>query len=135
MLVIKTISLVLFLSFSSGVYAQPIISISAYGGYSMPLSDMSGDYPDSLGQLSRDVVDTYLLSGGFNAGICGKYVIDSAGTSRLTAALIYSLFSNSKTYKTSAGRTTEIDNKMSIYTLSAGFEYSFIPSSKINPFI
>ncbi|MGH2575935.1 MAG: outer membrane beta-barrel protein, partial [Ignavibacteria bacterium] len=104
-------------------------------GYSLPLADLKGDYPDSLGLITRDVRNTYLMKSGFSFGVSGKYAIDSTRKSRVTAGLNYNRFSQTKDYELSGGRTRTVENRMSITAASLGLEYSFRPAERINPFI
>lgn len=113
--------------------SQKKFTVNVYGGYTMPLSDMKGTFPDTLGfDIRRS--KTLLTSFGINAGVQGKYVVDSLGNARVTGALNYNTFSGSQDYKVASGIMT-YKNRVNIITLSAGMEYVINPLKKYVPFI
>lgn len=121
--------------FAVSLNSQTKYSINIIGGYSLPLADLKGDFPDTLGttMLNFNKSSTLLTKSGFNMGAIGKYCVDSLGNAKVTAGLIYNSFSGSKDYqRTSATLTYE--NKVNIFTISAGAEYNFFPKKKFNPF-
>ena len=120
------------------IYSQPKFIVNLYGGYTLPVSDLSGDFPDTLGSsgaLDMKKSSTLLTSSGFNIGAVGKYAVDTSGKARLTVSLNNNSLSGSKDYSTPTGRIINYKNKVNIFTISAGVEYSFNPAKKINPFL
>ena len=78
------------------------------GGYSLPLADLKGDFPDTLGTslLDFNKSSTLLTKSGFNIGVIGKYCVDTLGKAKITAGLNYNSFFGSKDYtRTSATLT------------------------------
>ena len=122
--------------FAISLNSQTKYNITVTGGYSLPLADLKGDFPDTLGTslLDFNKSSTLLTKSGFNIGVIGKYCVDTLGKAKITAGLNYNSFSGSKDYpRTSA--TLTYQNKVNIFTISAGAEYGFFPKKKFNPFI
>jgi len=121
----------LALLFISGLsFSQKKITLSFYGGYTLPVADLKGDFPDTDSNgINFSKQKTLLTSNGFNGGIQGKYVVDSSGSARVTAGLNYNSFSGSADYG-----SISYKNKVSIFTISAGIEYAMNPKNKIVPF-
>ncbi|MCC7158944.1 MAG: hypothetical protein IT281_05350, partial [Ignavibacteria bacterium] len=65
--------------------SQTKFSLNVYGGYTIPVADMQGDFPDTsnTGLLNFSKSNTLLTKSGFNIGASGKYVIDTLGKARL----------------------------------------------------
>jgi opacity protein-like surface antigen len=126
----------LFLIFTVYINSQTKFNLTVYGGYSMPVADLKGNFPDTLGTtlLNFDKSSTLLTKSGFNIGAIGKYCIDTLGKARLTAGFNYNSFSGSKDYPRT-GATLTYKNKVNIFTISVGAEYGFFPKKKVNPFI
>lgn len=125
----------LFVILTVSDYAQTKMNLTVYGGYTLPAADLMGDFPDTLGTelLNFDKSSTLLTKSGFNIGAIGKYAVDTLGKARVTAGFNYNSFSGSKDYPRS-GATLTYKNKVNIFTISLGAEYSFFPKKKINPF-
>lgn len=120
---------------SSALYSQTKFVVNFHGGYSMPLSQLTGDFPDTLnssGRLDFTKASTLLAKNGFNFGADIKYAVDTSGSSRVTGGINYNSFSGSKDYKNGARTYT---SKTNVLTVSLGAEYSFSPAKKINPFV
>jgi outer membrane protein W len=120
---------------SASQYSQTKFNLNVYGGYSIPLSQLSGDFPDTLnstGRLDFTRASTLLAKSGFNFGAVIKYAVDTTGNARLTGGLNYNSFTGSKDYK--SGARTYI-SKTNIISISVGAEYSFSPNKKVNPFL
>lgn len=116
--------------------SQTKFNVNIYGGYSLPVGELKGDFPDSLnssGSLDFTKSRTLLTKTGFNFGATGKYVADTTGHARLTAGFNYSSFKGSKDYSRTAG-ITSFKNSVGIFTISVGAEYSLSPKDKVNPF-
>ena len=126
----------LFLIFSAVLQAQTKFNLNVYGGYSLPVADIKGDFPDTLGNslLDFDKSSTLLTGSGFNFGATGKYAVDTLGKARITGGFNYNSFSGSKDYPRS-GATLTYKNKVNIFTISLGAEYGFFPKKKFNPFV
>ncbi len=125
----------LFILVSTGSNSQTKFNLNIHAGYSMPLSQLSGDFPDTLnssGRLDFTKASSLLTKGGFNAGATLKYAVDTSGNARLTGGLNFSSFSGSQDYKNGL-RTYK--SKVNIITFSLGGEYSFSPEKKVNPFL
>ncbi len=122
--------------FTISIGSQTKYSINIIGGYSLPLADLKGDFPDTLGtsMLNFNKSSTLLTKSGFNIGIIGKYCVDTLGKAKVTAGFNYNSFSGSKDYQRTSATLT-YQNKVNIFTISAGAEYDFFPKKKINPFI
>lgn len=102
----------------------------------MPVADLKGDFPDTLGNtlLDFDKSSTLLTGSGFNFGAIGKYAVDTLGKARLTGGFNYNSFSGSKDYPRN-GEMLTYKNKVNIFTISLGAEYGFFPKKKFNPFV
>ncbi|MBE2225816.1 MAG: hypothetical protein IAE93_00670 [Ignavibacteria bacterium] len=126
----------LFLICSASLTSQTKLNLTVFGGYTMPVADLKGSYPDTMGTnlLNFDKSGTLLTSGGFNIGAIGKYAVDTLGKARITAGFNYNSFSGSKDYQRT-NATLTYKNKVNIFTISAGAEYGFFPKKKFNPFI
>lgn len=117
-----------------GTSSQTKFNLSIYGGYSLPVADLKGDFPDSLGSgISFGRSSTLLTSNGFNLGATGKYSVDTTGNARLTVSLGYNSFSGSQDYSTPTGTLT-YKNKVNIFTFSGGIEYYLFPKKKVSPY-
>ena len=92
-----------------------------YGGYSIPLAELKGDFPDTLGLTLLDFTKspTLLTKKGYNFGVTGKYVIDTSGKGSFTAGFSYNSFSGSKNY-TTATQNIDYQNKVNIFSIFAG---------------
>lgn len=129
----------LFLSalFNFQVVSQTKWNLTFTGGYSLPVADLKGSFPDTLGTtslLNFEKSGTLLTSGGFNIGAIAKYCVDSTGKARFTGGFNYNSFSGSMDYKRTSATLT-YKNKVNIFTISAGAEYGLFPKKKINPFL
>jgi opacity protein-like surface antigen len=125
--------LFIFIFLPAVIYSQSKFSFSAFGGYTFPLSNMKGEYPSEYYKVTDDTKNTYLLKDGFNFGIKGKYLIDTTDALGIVVGLNYNYFSQNKDYTTGTlGRS--IKNRMSVFTISGGFQYDFNPRKQLNPF-
>jgi outer membrane protein W len=128
----------LFVSYSSVVVSQTKFNVNVYGGYTVPLGDLDGDFPSTLpasGKLDFTDTENLFTKNGFNFGALIKYVIDSSASARLTGGLNYTALNNSIEYARPNGQRRGFNNKVNIFTFAAGIEYSFSPKKKVNPFI
>ncbi len=115
--------------------SQTKLSLNVYGGYTIPVADLQGDFPDTsnTGLLNFSKSSTLLTKSGFNVGIAGKYVIDTLGKARLVGGLNINSLKGSKEYSRPTGILT-YKNTVTIFAISAGFEYNFFPKKKFNPY-
>lgn len=127
------IALVLIIVSSAG--SQTKFSLNIYGGYTIPVADMQGDFPDTsnTGLLNFNKSSTLLTKSGFNIGVSGKYVIDTLGKAKVIGGLNINSLKGSKDYSRPTG-ILSYKNSVTIFTISAGFEYNFFPKKKFNPF-
>jgi opacity protein-like surface antigen len=109
--------------------SQKKITINFFGGYTLPVADFKGSYPDSLTYINFRKAKTLLTSYGINFGVKGKFAVDSAGSQILTAGAEYNTFTGNVDYPTQSYK-----NKVNVFTINAGIEYDLNPSSKIVPF-
>src|SRR5512139_1031370 len=126
--------LLLLIEFS---FSQNKFNVNLYGGYTLPVADLKGDFPDTLGTslLDFNKSKTLLTSYGINFGIQGKYAVDSSSSQRITAGFNYNSFTGSVDYPRPSGEVLTYKNKVSIFTVSAGIEYAINPRKKIVPHI
>ncbi len=126
----------LFFILTASNFAQTKMNLTIYGGYTLPVADLKGTFPDTLGSalLDFEKSSSLLTSSGFNIGAIGKYCVDTLGKARLTAGFNYNSFTGTKDYPRS-GATLTYKNKVNIFTISVGAEYGFFPKKKVNPFI
>ncbi len=122
-----------FLSINSTTFSQPQIIINVTGGYNLPMGDLKGNLPDSLGGSFADS-NTYLIKQGLNFGLTGKYALGKKRNLRINLGFDYNMFSQNKDYSRTSGTITA-KNKMNIINIAAGVEYAFQPKGKINPYI
>lgn len=119
------------------IFSQTKWQINFYGNYSMPTADLEGTFPDTLGstgKLDFTTARTLLTKSGFGFGSQAKYCVDTTGNAKLTAGISYNLFSGSKEYPIVNKPTRTYKSKVSLFTISAGAEYSLSPDKKINPY-
>lgn len=132
-----TITALIIVLYSPELSSQTKFNLNVYGGYTIPLGDLDGEFPSTLpssGKLDFTAADNLLTKNGFNFGAVIKYVIDSAANARLTGGLNYTGLSNSSDYSRPSSQIRRFSNKVNIFTFAAGIEYSFSPKNKINPF-
>jgi len=110
-------------------FSQKKFTAQFYGGYSIPVADFKGSYPDSLTYINYRTAKTLLTSYGINFGVKGKFIVDSSGSQALTLGAEYNSFTGNKDYP---GQSYK--NKVNIFTFNAGIEYAINPSNKIVPF-
>ncbi|MCX7878351.1 MAG: porin family protein [Ignavibacteria bacterium] len=113
-------------------FSQQKFNISAYGGYSLPVSDLKGEFPSLSGneKINFFFHPNYLTSSGYNIGTSFKYTYDSSAKGRLTAGLNFSSFSGKGTYT-----NLSYKNSFNIFTISGGAEFLLSSSSKTIPFV
>jgi opacity protein-like surface antigen len=130
-MIIKLTFIVFFAIFSATfIQAQPKFTITATGGYGMPLPDLKGDITDSV---EREAEESYFMKSGYNFGLAGKYALGKNKNIRLTLGGTYNKFSLDDSYHHT--NHVEIHSEISIITASLGGEYAFLPKDKTNPFL
>lgn len=127
----------LFFLLTTNVYSQGKFQLQFHGGYSLPMADMEGVFPDTLGsnrKLDFTTARTLLTKKGYNFGSSFKFAVDTVGSAKLTGGLNYSMFTGSKVYPIPFEPSRTYTSKVSVFTISAGVEYNFNPDKKISPF-
>ena len=115
-------------------YAVPKFSFHVYGGYTLCLPDLKGDYPADIESGKNPT--PYFVKNGFNFGADGKYFVDKKSTFGIMLSLNYSMLSSGSigvtdnTYGTGTYKTN-----MNIFTIGVGAEYDFAPKRPANPFV
>jgi outer membrane protein W len=112
-------------------YAQPALTIHVTGGYSLPLPDLKGTWPDD--NTKTDMV--LFQKSGYNVGADGKYYFDKKLRSvGVTLSLAYMGFSSGDLTNfpdSGMGGTIKINS----FTVGLGVEYKFLTKKKAQPFI
>ena len=132
-----TVSFIIALFLINTGFSQSKWNFSLSGGYNMPLSDMKGTMPDTIGSsgsINFGAQKTYLLTKGFSVGVTAKYTADTGGSARITGSFIVNSFSQSKDYSRPSGTIT-ISNSMLMISFMGGAEYHIRPKEKVDPFI
>lgn len=124
---VTVLLILLALAFSFGnVYAQKI-KFNVIGGYSLPMPDLKGTYPDDIAKNPQP----YYMKNGFNLGGIFKYYVDKKNTIGLTLSGVYNGFSSGDVAVT--GGTGKV--KMNFFQIGLGGEYLFSVKGKIKPFV
>jgi outer membrane protein W len=113
--------------------AQPALTLHVTGGYSLPMPDLKGTWPDD--QTKTQMV-LYQKS-GFNVGADGKYYFDKKKRSfGITLSLAYLMF-NSGDITNFGGDTSGGVSKIKInsFTVGLGAEYKFWTKAAVRPFV
>jgi opacity protein-like surface antigen len=127
----------LFTALITNINSQSKFQLQLHGGYLMPTADMEGVFPDTLnstGQLDFSTARTLLTKKGFTFGSTFKFAVDTIGSAKLIGGLSYSLLSGSKDYPIPFEPSRTYKSTVSIFTISAGAEYTFNPDKKVSPF-
>lgn len=133
---IYIITCLIFLNINTN--SQTKFNLSLYGGYTLPVGDLDGKFPESIGTTGKiDFLESnnLLTSSGFNIGTIIKYAVDSSGKARITGGLNYNGFAGSEDYIRPSTLIRRFKNTVNIFTVSAGLELSFTPERNVNPFI
>ncbi len=121
---------------SPSLSSQTKFNVNIIAGYTLPVSDLKGSFPDTLGSagfLNFSKASTLLVKSGFGLGAIVKYSVDSTGSARVTGGLQYNSLSGSVDYVNPITRGYK--SKLNIFTISAGLEYNFYPKKKFSPFV
>lgn len=112
----------------SNSFAQPRLVIHVTGGYSLPLPDLAGTYPDDA---TNNPVPMFMKN-GYNFGADGKFYVDKKMRSfGITLSLAYMGFSTGDlTDSVTIGSST-----FNSFTAGIGAEYKFLTKKKAQPFV
>lgn len=113
-------------------FAQPRATVQFFGGYSLPLGDLRGNFGDTTITPYNSDSLTYLMSYGINYGITYKRpVFMKSGNFNLIASLLFNAFGRSKDFN-----NVTVKLKQNIISLCVGAEWQFSPKrGVVNPFI
>lgn len=115
-------------------YAQPALIIHVTGGYSLPMPDLKGTWPDDF-TAAKNPQPLYMKS-GFNVGADGKYYIDKKMRSfAITLSAAYMMFNSGDLADTGAASTFTFKRTLNSFTAGLGVEYRFLTKKKASPFI
>jgi opacity protein-like surface antigen len=121
-------------SLKAQTYPVPKFALHIYGGYTLPLPDLKGIFPDDVNSGKNPT--PYFLKSGYNVGADGKYFVDKKSTFGIMLSANYTMLSsgdigvNDATEGTGTFRAT-----MTIFQIGVGGEYDFAPKRPANPFV
>ena len=121
----------------STFYAQPALTVHVTGGYSLPMPDLKGTWPDDFTAL-KNPQPLYMKS-GFNVGADAKYYVDKKLRSfGITLSLAYMGFTSGDlpaaaidSLHTQGAFKTALNS----FTAGLGVEYKFLTKKKASPFV
>ncbi len=118
--------------------AQPTGTVQFYGGYSMPLGDLKGEFGSTFdtwtGNGNPDT-NTYFMKSGISYGIYVKFPAKRKSPVQVTGGIGFNVFSNSKVYNDATG-AADISLTQSHLAVVLGAEYNFSKKkTKFNPFV
>ena len=127
--------LILGVLFSAVTFAQPKATIQFFGGYTLPLADMKGNfgaYQSNFAGNGNPDTNTYFLSYGINYGISFKKpLFIKNGNFNVTASVMFNAFGQSKDYD-----SVSVKLRQNLLSLALGAEWEFSPKrGKIDPFV
>ena len=131
--------LIVSLFIGSGIsYAQPKITLNAYGGYGVPLGDFATEVPTNT-RADADYFPYYtkqLLTFGAD----GKLAFGKTGNGRVVFGIGYNMFSNNtdaifKADSNGTLVTTNFKPQVNILSISLGGEWAFQPNQQLNPYV
>jgi opacity protein-like surface antigen len=125
-------------SLNAQTYPVPKVALHIYGGYTLPLPDLKGVFPDDI--TSGKNPTPYFMKSGFNFGANGKYFVDKKSTFGIMLSLTYTMLSSGDIGTTSTDTNSFIGTgtwkfKMNVFTIGVGAEYDFAPKRPANPFL
>lgn len=131
------VSIGLFLLVNSAK-AQPTGTVQFYGGYSVPLGDLKGEFGSTFdtwtGNGNPDT-NTYFMKSGISYGIYVKFPLKRKSPVQITGGVGFNVFNNSQIYNDPSG-AADISLTQSHLAVVFGAEYNFAkPKTKINPFV
>jgi hypothetical protein len=117
----------------SNSFAQPRLVIHVTGGYSLPMPDLKGTYPDDL---TKNPIPLFFAKSGYNVGADGKFYVDKKLRSfGITLSLAYMSFGSGDLSDTTTGSSLTFNNKLNSFTVGIGAEYKFLTKKKAQPFV
>lgn len=133
---ITVLLIVLMLGLSFGdSYAQKF-KLNVIGGYSLPLPDLKGTFPDDLNADKNPM--PYMMKNGFNVGGIGKYYFDKKNSVGMTLSLVYNSFSNTVDDKIivieGGNNLSSAKFKMNMFQIGLGGEYRVPVKGAVIPF-
>ena len=123
-------------SLKAQTYPVPKFSFHVHGGYTLPLPDLKGTFPDDI--TSGKNPTPYFVKSGFNFGADGKYFVDKKSTFGIMLSLTYTMLSSGDIGTTSPDTligTGTWKFKMNVFSIGVGAEYDFAPKRPANPFV
>ncbi len=125
---------VLFLIISLGDAHAQKVKLNIIGGYSLPLPDLKGTFPDDANSDKNP--EPYFMKNGFNVGGIGKLFLDKNNSFGLTLTLLYNSFSNSVDNAVINGGVNydNIKFKMNMFQVGIGGEYKVPVKGSVIPF-
>ena len=113
-------------------YPVPKFSFHVQGGYTLPLPDLKGSFPNDVTKNPTP----YFMKSGYNVGADGKYFVDKKSTFGVMLSANYtSLSSGSIGVSDPTWGTGTLKTTMTIFTIGVGAEYDFAPKRPANPFV
>jgi hypothetical protein len=114
-------------------FAQPRLVIHVTGGYSLPLPDLKGTWPDDN---TKNPVPYFFSKNGWNVGADGKFYVDKKLRSfGITLSLAYMSFTSGDLSDTAVGSTLTTKIMFNSFTAGLGVEYKFLTKKKAQPFV
>jgi len=125
-------------SLRAQTYPVPKMALHIYGGYTLPLPDLKGTFPDDI--TSGKNPTPYMMKSGFVFGADGKYYVDKKSTFGIMLSLNYTMLSSGDIGTTSTDTLSFIGTgtwkfKMNVFSIAVGAEYDFAPKRPANPFV
>jgi hypothetical protein len=123
-------------SLRAQTYPVPKMALHIYGGYTLPLPDLKGTYPDDI--TSGKNPTPYFMKSGFNFGADGKYYVDKKSTFGIMLSFNYTMLSSGDIGVTSSDTligTGTWKSKINVFSIGVGAEYDFAPKRPANPFV
>ena len=119
-------------------YAQPKLTLNAYGGYGVPLGDFATEVPTNT-RADADYFPYYTKQ-LVTFGADGKLAFGKQGNARVVFGIGYNMFSNNtdaifRADSTGTTVTTTFKPKVNILSISLGGEWAFQPKMKVNPYV
>lgn len=119
-------------SLRAQTYPVPKFAIHLYGGYTLPLPDLKGSFPNDVTKNPTP----YFMKSGYNVGADGKYFVDKKSTFGIVLSANYtSLSSGDIGVSDPVWGSGTLRTTMTIFTIGLGAEYDFAPKRPANPFI
>ncbi|MDD5360865.1 MAG: outer membrane beta-barrel protein [Ignavibacteria bacterium] len=118
------------LTFSFGNAQAQKIKLNIIGGYSLPLPDLKGTFPDDVDKSPTP----YMMKSGFNVGGVGKYYFDKKNSIGLTLSLLYNGFSQNVDNPSTLVGVSNVKFNMNNFQIGLGGEYRIPVKGAVVPF-